>query len=92
MKNKKMKQYVVRTFVKAKSVPEAVEKSQVGFKAVEENPFTTEEETAILEIARVALRKGAAGSLQGFQWMAEELDLSDKELMRLQEKIENKLS
>lgn len=51
---------------------------------VQENPFTDEEEGTILEAARVAL-----SDAEVYEYVADKLDLSDKELKALQKKIES---
>ena len=54
-----------------------------GLFRIQENPFTDEEEGTILETARVAL-----SDAETYEYIADKLDLSDKELKTLQEKIE----
>lgn len=51
---------------------------------VQENPLDDEEEGIILELARVAL-----SDAKTHEFLADKLDLSDKELKRLQKKIED---
>lgn len=50
----------------------------------QENPFSQNEETTILELARVAL-----ADAEIYDDIADKLDISDKELKALQKKIEN---
>jgi len=53
---------------------------------VEVNPLTEQEETIVLELARTSLSDG-----ETYDYIAEELDLSDDCLKELQEKIEKKM-
>ena len=53
---------------------------------VEVNPLTEQEETIVLELAKVSLADG-----ETYDYLAEELDLSDEYLKELQEKIERKM-
>ena len=54
---------------------------------IDKDPFTSEEMGTILELARVAL-----GDAEVYDYFAEKLDLSDKEMKSLQKKIEEKTS
>jgi len=54
-----------------------------GIFKVKEQPFTEEEELSVMEIARVALIDADL-----FDLMANKLDLSDKEMQKLRDKIE----
>ena len=53
---------------------------------IEIDPLTNEEETIVLELARTSLRDE-----ENFNYVSEELDLSEDYLKELQEKIERKM-
>ncbi len=87
-----MKIFRVFRDIKAKSKKDALEKlsceiddrghfSDDTFR-IQEDPFDDEEEGTILEMARVAL-----SDAEVYDYFADKLDLSDKELKNLQEKI-----
>lgn len=88
-----MKTFRIFRDIKAKDYENALQKlsDEVDFPMpvlpedifrVQEDPFTDEEEAAILKIAHISLRLG------DWDYIGEELDLNDNELKKLQNKID----
>jgi len=84
-----MKTFRVFMDVKAKNIEGAISNmrtvshSYLDVFRVQENPLTDEEEGIVLELAHMALADGEV-----YDAFANRLDISDKELKKLQKKIE----
>lgn len=82
--------YRISFMVEAENAREGWKKlglDSIGYlPSIDSDPLTTEEETIILELARTSLADG-----ETYDYIAEELDLSDDFLKELQEKIERKM-